>query len=74
MNVEGVGEVSIERTFYCDWRECEGHTRTVKDEPGMGFLTVVEEDCLDRHFCSSDCLLKHIAETPPVEIVGGPDV
>lgn len=62
--------MSIERIFYCDWRECEGHTRTVSTRPGMSFLTVTEDGCPSLHFCSWDCLLKRAAETPPVEVVG----
>jgi hypothetical protein len=61
--------VSIERTFYCDWRECDRHTRTIDDRPGMAFLTVDEDGCPTLHFCSWDCVLKHAAEIPPVELV-----
>jgi hypothetical protein len=61
--------VSIERIFYCDWHECDAHTRTVADTPGMGFVTIIEDDCPTRHFCSWDCVLKHAAGTAPVETV-----
>lgn len=61
--------MSTERIFYCDWRECHSHTRTVTDEPGMGFVTVSEDDCPTRHFCSWDCLLKQAAETSPIEAI-----
>jgi hypothetical protein len=61
--------MSIERIFYCDWRECDAHTRTVSDTPGMGFVTITEDDCLPRHFCSWDCVLKQAAEIPPVEAI-----
>jgi len=63
------GHVSIERIFYCDWRECDSHTRTAAEEPGMGFVTITEDACLPRHFCSWDCLLKQAAETSPVEAI-----
>ncbi len=61
--------MSIERTFYCDWRDCDAHTRTAAEEPGMGFVTISEEDSVTRHFCSWDCVLKQAAETPPMEAI-----
>ncbi len=61
--------MSIERIFYCDWRECDSHTRTVAESPGMGYVTVTEDDCPPAHFCSWDCVLKRAAETPPVETI-----
>lgn len=63
--------MTIERIFYCDWRDCNSHTRTISSRPGMGFLTVTE-DSRSRHFCSWDCVLKFAGETTPVEIVGPP--
>jgi hypothetical protein len=62
--------MTVERTFYCDWRECDSHTRTASDEPGMGFITVAEDDCPARHFCSWCCLLRFAGETAPIEVVG----
>ena len=35
--------MSIERIFYCDWRECDAHTRTASACPGVSFLTVTGE-------------------------------
>jgi len=35
----------------------------------MGFVTITEDACLPRHFCSWDCLLKQAAETSPVEAI-----
>ena len=61
--------MSIERIYYCDWRECDAHTRTAASEPGMGFVTITEDACPPRHFCSWDCLLKQAAETSPVETI-----
>jgi len=61
--------MSIERIFYCDWRECDAHTRTVNTRPGMAYLTVEEDADRTLHFCSWDCILKHAAELPPVEVV-----
>ena len=61
--------MSVERIFYCDWRECEAHTRTVSTRPGMSFLTVAVDADDALHFCSWDCILKHAAEMPPVELV-----
>jgi hypothetical protein len=60
--------VSIERVFYCDWRECDGHMRTARSRPET-FLTVTEGAGRSQHFCSWDCLLKHAAEKPPTELV-----
>lgn len=61
--------MSIERIFYCDWRECEAHTRTVGTIPGMSFLTITEDADRTLHFCSWDCVLKHAAEQPAPEAV-----
>ncbi len=61
--------MSIERIFYCDWRECEKHTRTASKRPGMLFLTITEDAGRTLHFCSWDCVLKHAAETEPVETI-----
>jgi hypothetical protein len=53
--------VSIERVFYCDWRECN------KSGPGEEFHVVHQmRHGGQLHFCSWDCLLKHAAEHPPV--------
>lgn len=60
--------MSIERVFYCDWRDCAGHTRTARSR-AMDFITVTEDAGRAQHFCSWDCLLKHAAEKPPVETV-----
>jgi hypothetical protein len=62
--------MSVERIFYCDWYDCETHTRTIGSRPGMSFLTVEEDADHTLHFCSWDCLLKHAASMPPlVEVV-----
>jgi hypothetical protein len=60
--------VSIERVFYCDWRECEGHTRTARTR-AMDMITVTEGADRSLHFCSWDCILRHAGEKPPVEVV-----
>ena len=65
--------MSVERIFYCDWRECDGHTRTASTVPGMSFLTITGDAGHALHFCSWDCVLKHAAETPPVEVVAVSD-
>lgn len=62
--------MSIERIFYCDWRECEGHVRTARLRPSAGrIITVTEEAGHSLHFCSWDCILKHAGEKPPVEVI-----
>ena len=60
--------MSIERIFYCDWRECETHAQTASTRV-VSFLTVTEGAGRSLHFCSWDCVLKHAAEKPPVEVV-----
>ncbi len=65
--------MSVERVFYCDWRECDSHTRTVDSTPGMSFLTISEDAGQTLHFCSWDCVLRRAAEIPPVEVVGASD-
>lgn len=60
--------MSIERVFYCDWRECEGHTRTARSR-ATDMITVTERAGHSQHFCSWDCILKHAAEKPPVETI-----
>jgi hypothetical protein len=60
--------MSIERIFYCDWRECEGHVRTANARTSH-MLTVTEGVGRSLHFCSWDCILKHAAEKPPIEVI-----
>jgi hypothetical protein len=60
--------VSIERIFYCDWRECERHAQTAGTRP-QTFLTLTEGTGRSLHFCSWDCILRHAAEKPPAEVV-----
>jgi hypothetical protein len=60
--------MSIERIFYCDWRDCEGHVRTASPRP-RSFLTVTEGTGRSLHFCTWDCVLKHAADMPPVEVI-----
>ena len=62
--------MAIERVFHCDWRDCEGHVRTVSTRPSAGFLTVSEADGgRALHFCTWDCLLRFAGEKSPVEVV-----
>lgn len=60
--------MSIERIFYCDWRECERHVQTASSRPEP-FITVTEGAGRSEHFCGWDCLLKHAGEKPPAELV-----
>jgi hypothetical protein len=60
--------MAIERTFHCDWRECERHVVTPGTHPPT-FLTVAEDAGEELHFCSWDCILKHAAEIPPLEVI-----
>jgi hypothetical protein len=62
--------MSIERIFYCDWRECENNVQTARLRPEVGIITITEEPGHSLHFCSWDCVLKHAAEKPPVEVIG----
>jgi hypothetical protein len=66
--------MSIERIFYCDWRECESHARTASSSRPVTFLTVTEGTGRSLHFCTWDCLLRHAAEKPPTEVVSVSDV
>lgn len=61
--------MSIERVYYCDWRECEAHARTAGALPPTTFLAVTEDTSREHHFCSWDCLLKFSAEKPPIETI-----
>jgi len=64
--------MSIERTFHCDWRDCDGHVRTAHTRPsGTGFITAEEhvEGSTPLHFCSWDCLLRYAGEREPVETI-----
>jgi hypothetical protein len=60
--------MSIERVFYCDWRECNHHMETVgrSAEP---FITVTERAGRSLHFCDWDCLLKYAGEKPPARVI-----
>jgi hypothetical protein len=60
--------MSIERVFYCDWRECDSHMQTASTRP-YRFVTVSEGTGRALHFCSWDCVLKYAGEKPPVEVV-----
>lgn len=57
--------MSIERVYYCDWRECKAHVRTVSDHPPQPFLTVAGDADDTQHFCGWDCLLRFAGEKPP---------
>ena len=57
--------MSIERVYYCDWRECECHVRTASNHPPEPILTVAGDADGSHHFCGWDCLLKFAAEKPP---------
>lgn len=59
--------MSIERVFFCDWRECERHVQTPASRPET-FITVTEGKGPSMHFCSWDCVLKQAAEKPPAEV------
>ena len=61
--------MSIERVFYCDGPECEGHVRTVSARPQAVFVTVTESAGRSLHFCGWDCILKYAAKKPPREVV-----
>jgi hypothetical protein len=61
--------MSIERIFYCDWRECESHVRAASARPQASFMTITESMGPTLHFCSWDCILKHAAEKPLAEVV-----
>lgn len=62
--------MSIERTFYCDGPDCERHVRTASRRPEAGYIFVTEGgSAATLHFCNWDCVLKHAAAKPPVEIV-----
>jgi hypothetical protein len=59
--------MSIERIFYCDWRECERHVQTANPRASV-FITVTEGAGRSLHFCGWDCVLRHAAEKPPAEV------
>jgi hypothetical protein len=59
--------MSIERVFYCDWRDCGNNVRTARSRPDSGLIYVTDHPGPTLHFCSWDCVLKHAAEKPPVE-------
>jgi hypothetical protein len=61
--------MAIERIFYCDGPECEGHVRTARVRPEASFITVTESAGRPLHFCTWDCLLKFAATKPPTEII-----
>jgi len=61
--------MSIERIFYCDWRECDTHVQTASARPQASFMTITESAGPALHFCSWDCILKHAAEQPLAEVI-----
>jgi hypothetical protein len=58
--------MSIDRIFYCDWRDCDHHMQTASTS-AYPFITVTESAGRSLHFCNWDCVLKHAGEKPPVE-------
>lgn len=58
----------IERTFYCDGPDCEGHVRTIKTRPISGLLTVTGEG-RPLHFCGWDCVLRHAATKEREQVI-----
>jgi hypothetical protein len=60
--------MSIERIFYCDFRECDRHVQTASTSAAP-FLTVTEGTGRSLHFCDWDCVLRHAGEKPPVETI-----
>lgn len=60
--------MSIERVFYCDCSECDRHAQTASARPS-GFITVTEDTGRSLHFCTWDCILKHAAQKPPLEVI-----
>lgn len=63
--------MSVERIFYCDAPECDAHTRTIAEHPGMGFLMVDDGESPPLCFCSWDCVLRFGAKQPPIEVIDG---
>jgi hypothetical protein len=64
--------MSIERIFYCDWRECERHVHTASTRPET-FITLSEGHGPAQHYCGWDCVLKQAAEKPPAEVISVED-
>lgn len=63
--------MSVERTFHCDWRECDRHLRTTLLH-APDFITVVERDPAgerELHFHSWDCVLHYAGEIEPIEVI-----
>ena len=60
--------MSIERIFYCDWRECGAQMQTTSTS-AFPLITVTERAGRSLHFCDWDCVLRYAAEKPPVETI-----
>jgi hypothetical protein len=60
--------MSIERKFYCDGPECDRRVTTQKATPPV-FLTVLEFEGPDLHFCGWDCVLRYAGQKEPEQIV-----
>lgn len=61
--------MSIERTFYCDEKDCNTHAIMLAQH--SCFLTVTG-DGGSWHFCCWDCLMKYAAQFEPPEIIPVP--
>ena len=64
--------MAIERTFYCDAPECDGHVRTAGRRTAPGMITAKDRmggPTATLHFCSWDCVLKYAATVEPVETI-----
>lgn len=61
--------MAIDRIYYCEAKECEGHAQTATPPPHLppGFLEIRGREAgVDyvNHFCSWPCVAKFAAEQP----------
>jgi hypothetical protein len=62
--------MAVDRIFYCDAPDCEGHVQTASLRPRGGFLFVTDSSGgRTRHFCSWDCVMRYAATKEPTEII-----
>lgn len=70
--------MKLEGTIHCEGPDCETHqhvgcsTMAAGRLPGSGWLRVIEyvsSTDSEFAFCSSDCLMKWAAQSPPMEVI-----
>lgn len=63
--------MSLEHVHHCDGPDCERHARVLATlgRPPVSFMTVVQHEAPDLHFCGWDCVLRHASRIEPEQVI-----